>query len=134
MKTLYPAYAESLLDSSAPDLTGTNIKITALDSTYVYDAAHVTLDDLTGVIATSGNLASKSIAGGVFHAADVSLGSPSAGDEIVALVMYRDTGTPSTSGLMAYTDEDAGGSPISIDTDGAEVTVDFDPTTIFSVI
>lgn len=119
MKTLYPLYRAALLDNGV-DLISLNVKVVGLDSTYTYDDAHEFLDDLTGTVATSGNLASKTNTAGVFASADASLGSPTAGDTIVAYVMYRDSGTPSTSALVLYSDEDSAASPISVATDGTE--------------
>lgn len=134
MKTLYPSYGESVLDSSAPNLSSGDVKVAALSSTYVYNAAHNRYDDLSGVIANSGNLGSKSIAGGVFDAANNSFGSPAGGSTIVALVAYRDSGTPSTSELIAYTDEDPGGSPIEIETDGNEIFLNFPVEGLFGLV
>lgn len=123
MKKLYPSYAESLLDSSAPDLTGTNIKIAAFTTAdYTYDDAHTHADDLGTATATTGNLASKDISDGTFDAANPSLGSPASGT-ITRLVMYQDSGTPSTSPLIAYTDEDASGAPLSIGANGEAITI-----------
>lgn len=119
MKTLYPLYRAALLDNGV-DLVSGNIKIVGLDNTYVYDDGHEFLDDLTGTVATSGNLASKTATAGVFASADASLGSPGPGDTIVAYVMYRDTGTPATSALVLYSDEDSAASPISVATDSTE--------------
>lgn len=124
-KTLAASYRQTLLDSTAPDLSSVNLKIVALDATYVYSAAHNFLDDITGgaIVATTGNLASKTITDGVLDFADVSLGSPAAGDTITQLWLYYDTGTSSTSPLIAYTDEDGSGAALAIATDGGAITL-----------
>jgi hypothetical protein len=132
VKTLYPSYAESLLDSSAPNLSSTNIKIAAFTTAnYTYSAAHTHADDLGTATATTGNLASKTIDDGTFDAANPSLGSPAGGATITRLVMYQDSGTPATSPLIAYTDEDASGAALSIATNGEAITVSRDVAEAF---
>lgn len=76
MSALYGPYKQKLLDSSAPDLTTVDVKLVAVDSAdYTIDLTnHDFLDDIAGGgrVATSGNLAGKSITGGVFDANDLS--------------------------------------------------------------
>lgn len=132
-KQLYPSYAQSLLDSSCPNLSSANIKIAALSSTYTYSAAHNNYDDLTGVIANTGNLASKTITDGTFDADNPNLGSPAGGSTITRLVTYVDTGTPSTSSLIEYLDEDAAGSAISIATNGELITLNIHALGLFGL-
>jgi hypothetical protein len=133
-KALAASYKAALLDNGV-DLISGNVKIVALDSTYVYNAAHNFLDDIGGgsIVATSGNLASKTNTAGVFDAADVSLGSPAAGDTITQLWLYRDSGSAATSELVAYTDEDASAAALSIATNGEEITVTIAATGLFAV-
>jgi hypothetical protein len=134
MKTLYPSYAESLLDSSAPNLSSTNIKIAAFTTAaYTYSAAHTHADDLPAAVATTGNLASKTIDDGTFDAANPSLGSPAAGDPITRLVMYQDSGTPATSPLIAYTDEDASGASIVVTPNGEAITLNVNVLGLFGL-
>lgn len=73
-------------------------------------------------IATSGNLASKTATAGVCDAADVVL-SGVTGDTAEALVIYRDTGTESTSPLIAYMDT---GSGLPITPNGSDITIVWD--------
>jgi hypothetical protein len=132
-KTLAASYRQTLLDSSAPNLSSVNLKIVALDATYVYSAAHNFLDDIGGgsIVATTGNLASKTITDGVFDFANVSLGSPAGGDTITQLWLYYDTGSAATSPLIAYTNEDGAAAPISIATDGGDITLVVDASGFF---
>lgn len=132
-KVLYNGYRQACLDSSAPDLTSVNVKITAVSATYVYSAAHDFLDDVTGVIATTGNLASKTIVNGYFDAANPNLGSPAGGSTITGLILYHDTGTPSTSRLIAYTSENASGAALSVATDGTLITLNLHGSGLFRV-
>lgn len=83
---------------------------------YTYSAAHDNLDDIpSGArLGTPLTLASKTIgtiAAGVFDAADGSLGTPASSAE--ALVIYKSTGTESTSTLLWFLDTGVGGLPVS---------------------
>ena len=134
-KALSRAYAQTLLDSSAPNLSSSNLKIVAVDATYTYSAAHDFLDDVTGgaIVATSGNLASKTITNGTFDSANVSMGSPAAGDTITQFWLYYDSGSGATSVLIYYWNEDAAAAAISIATDGAEITVNVHASGYFAI-
>jgi hypothetical protein len=123
-KALATAYLEKRATTGL-NLSTLNIKLVALDATYTYSAAHDFLDDIAGgaIVATSGNLGTKTTTAGVFDSADVSLGSPAAGDTITQFWLYRDTGTAATSELIYYWDEDAAASAISIATNGEAITV-----------
>jgi hypothetical protein len=123
-KNLYPSYLV-LRATTGLNLSSLNLKLVALDSTYVYSSAHDFLNDISGgaIVATSGNLGSKTTTAGVFDSADVSLGSPAAGDTITQFVLYYDSGSGATSSLIYHFDEDSAGSAISIATDGTEKTV-----------
>ncbi|MDH0852401.1 hypothetical protein N5D66_31090, partial [Delftia tsuruhatensis] len=72
-----------------------------LPSSYVYDAAHEFLPDVGAVIGTAQALAGKSVAGGVFDAFSVNFGALPTGSTIGSVVLYKDTGTPATSPLIA---------------------------------
>lgn len=121
-KALFASYQEARLDNGV-DLISGNVKVAALDASYVYDNAHQFFDDVTGVVASSSNLTSKSNTGGVFNSDPANLGSPAPGDTVTQYVMYRDTGTPATSELVYYFNEDAAAAPISWATDGTPKTV-----------
>lgn len=100
-----------------------NIKIVLLDATYTYSAAHNNLDDIgAGArVATSGNLASKTDTDGYFGSASATFSAVAAGDTITQLYIYKDSGTESTSKLMAYYDTNAAAAAISVATDGGDL-------------
>lgn len=86
-----------------------DMRVVLLDSGYVYSAAHDNLDDVgagTRVV-TSGALASKTAAGGVLDAADVTFLALS-GDVITQGWIYKHTGTESTSTLWIYFNQATG--------------------------
>lgn len=82
-----------------------NIKLLMASATYTPNlATDQFLSTVTGVIATSGNLTTKTITAGVFDADDVTFSAVTTGSTIVYLVMYQDTGVAGTSRLIALWD------------------------------
>lgn len=75
-----------------------------------------------GIVATSGNLGTKTTAAGVADAADVTFTSVT-GDQCEALVIYKDSGLGTTSPLIAYIDT-ASGLPVT--PNGGDITVQWD--------
>lgn len=94
------------------DLLGDDIKVHMVESGYApaSSTAHDNLDDIPSgdrvAGGLSGNLASKTLSGGVFDAADLTISSVPAGPNIHALVVFQDTGVESTSKLIAYLDRE----------------------------
>jgi hypothetical protein len=130
---LYPAAKALLLgpgtlgttSGTAIDLIDDNIKIALIDTAdYTYSAAHDFLNDVAGaaIVATSSNLSGKSVTGGVFDATDVTLTSVT-GDVCEAIIIYKDTGTSSTSPLIAYIDSGAG---LPVTPGGGNIDIIFD--------
>lgn len=106
-----------------------NIKASLVD-TGTYTVAidtHEFYSDLSGVVADSGNLASKTVTLGVADAADVTFGTVT-GAQVDAVVIWKDTrgagGTLSTSPLIAYID--TAGATLPITPNGGDITVSWD--------
>ena len=104
-----------------------NIKAALVDSAvYTPDlTADEFLSDVTSggaVIATSSNLSSKDATDGVADAADITFSSVS-GAQSEYIVIYKDTGTASTSPLIALIDTATG---IPVTPSGADITVAWD--------
>lgn len=107
---LYDKGRQGIGDQSIAMLTA-NIKAVLVD-TGAYTANFATDDNLDDIavgarLATSANLASKTFTDGVFDAADISFGAVTS-VTAEAVVIYVDTGTASTSRLVAYIDTAAG--------------------------
>lgn len=116
---LYPSFKELLLGGDI-DLANDTIKAALVDTgTYTYSSAHDFYNDISGVVGTPGTLASKTITGGVFDAADQVYSSVS-GASVEAVVLYKDTGNTATSPLIAYIDG------ISVTPNGGNITVQWD--------
>ena len=132
-QALYDSYKQSLLDSSAPDLTSATVRAIFVTSTYTFSAAHDFFDDLTNTVGDGGTarangeaLGGKTITGGVFDATDPVFASVT-GTSISAFVLYVDSGVDATSNLIGYFDSISTISPSAI-----QVTINFDAAGIFS--
>ncbi|MDX2732868.1 MULTISPECIES: hypothetical protein [unclassified Streptomyces] len=125
---LYPSF-KALLLSGGIDLTTADIRAIIVDSAdYTYSAAHDFLDDVTAGarVAVSSSLASKTVAGGVFDAADVTY-SAVTGDSVEAIILYKHTGTDATSNLVAYIDG------VSVTPNGGNIVVSWNASGIFAL-
>lgn len=100
----YPKGAEKIL-SGAINFAADIIKVALVSTGYTFSAGHEFLSALGATrIGVDQVLASKTIAGGVFDAADVDFGTVASGSEAKALVLYKDTGNAATSPLLLYWD------------------------------
>ncbi|TRZ93459.1 MAG: hypothetical protein D4R82_05050 [Dehalococcoidia bacterium] len=122
---LYDKGREGFLDGSI-DWDTDDIRCILVDvADYTVDlAAHDNLDDIpSGArVATSDALTGKTVVAGVADADDVTF-SAVTGDQSEALVIYKHTGTESTSRLIAYID-DATGLPVT--PNGGDITIQWD--------
>ena len=112
--TLYDAARQRFLEAQINWMTDT-VKVLLVD-TGAYTpqtAVHQYLSDISGSARIAGpvTLTSKTTTGGAADAADVTFTSVT-GPSIEAIVIYIDTGTESTSPLVAFIDT-ATGLPIS---------------------
>lgn len=111
---LYPKFKE-LMAGGDIDLASDDIRAILIDTAdYTYSAAHDFLDDVPAGarVAVSSAFASKTITGGVLDAADLTFSSVT-GDQCEALIIYKHTGTDSTSPLIAYIDTVSSGLPVT---------------------
>lgn len=123
MNALYDKGREGFLGADIAWDTD-NIKCVLVDlGVYTADLAnHEFLSDVSGVVATSPNLTSKTIAAGVADAADVLLTSVS-GNESEAVVIFQDTTIAATSRLIAYVDTATG---LPVTPNGGDITIQWD--------
>ena len=84
------------------------------------------------ILGTPVTLTGASVVGGVLDAADISFASIAAGNTSEGVVIYKDTGNPVTSPLLAYIDVITG---FPVATNGNDVNVQWDNGTykIFSL-
>ena len=85
-----------------------NLKVVLLSSAYVYSASHINLSDIAaGIVATSGNLTGAANTNGLL-AANGPTFSALTGAQVTQAFLYHDTGTSSTSTLIAYLNQGPG--------------------------
>jgi hypothetical protein len=123
---LYAKTKKLILDADL-DLLVDDIRAILVDTAdYSVDlAAHDFLDDVAAGarVAVSSELTNKSTTGGVFDADDVTWSSVT-GDQCEAVILYKHTGTDSTSPLIAYIDSFSSGMPVT--PNGGNITCQWD--------
>ena len=128
---MYPNGAEAILNKEM-DFSVDNFRCVLVDTgTYTYSAAHNDHADLTGIVATSGNMTSLDITGGVFDAADVTFSAVS-GATAEAIVLYHWTGTSATSKLILYLDTGVTNLPVT--PNGGDITIQWNASGIFDIV
>lgn len=121
---LYAKGKEKILSASI-NLPSDTIKASLLSSSYT---ANLSTDEFwSGISAnllnTSQTLGSKSVTAGVFDAADVTFTAVTSGSTVKAVVIWKDTGTASTSPLLVYIDTITG---FPLATNGGDITITWD--------
>lgn len=129
---IYPAYKQALLDAlSNTDLNDGTVKVALIDTgTYTYSSAHDFYDDVSGVVGTPQTINNTTVTNGLFDGDDVTFSALS-GATVEALIIYIDTGTPSTSRLVAYLDTGVTGLPLT--PSGTDVDIAWDGSGIFQL-
>jgi hypothetical protein len=130
---LYPIGKKAILDGDIDFLTDT-IKIVLCDVTVTYNSAHDFLNDIAAGdrVATSGALSSKTTTGGAFDAADVTF-TALTGNAVTSWILFKDTGTESTSQLIAFFDTVSGGGALSFTPNGGNFTLSFGASGILTI-
>jgi hypothetical protein len=128
---VYPAYKASLLTQSpSVDYDTDTIKLALVKITGTgavsYSAAHDFYDDVSsGVVGTPQTLGTKTTTGGKASSAAVTFTAVSSAGNTLGCVLYKDTGTGSTSPLIAWYDT---GTNIPATPNGGDITVSPDGT------
>ena len=118
---LYTKAKEKIL-SGAINFVDDTIKVALVKNTY---PQNLTNDEFFSAIAayvvgTPQTLASKTIANGVFDAADAAFPAVASGDTLEGVAIYKDTGVAGTSALIAYVDTITG---FPLATNGSDLTI-----------
>lgn len=122
---LYDKGREGFLDGSI-DWDTNNIKIVFVDE--ADDSINLNTDDnlddraVASRVATSGNLAGKTVTDGVADADDVTIATVT-GDQFESIDIYKDTGVESTSRLICNIDTATG---LPATPSGGDITVRWD--------
>ena len=130
---VYPKAKKAILDADI-DLLVDTIKIVLCDNSITYNAAHDFLDDIPSGdrVATSAALSSKTTTDGAFDAADVTFTALS-GSTVTSWILFKDTGTASTSNLIAFFDTVSGGGALSFTPNGGNFTLSVGASGIFTI-
>lgn len=134
---LYPKFKQALLGAGVNLVTGT-IKAQLIDSSaYAYADAHQFLSSVPvgARYGTPATLVNKTVVNGVFDADDALFTSVPAGatgttDKEEAIVLFRDTGDPTTSELILFIDTATG---LPVTPNGGNIVVAWDAAGIFSL-
>ena len=128
---IYPKWKEAIIQASTnSSLTGT-VKAALVDTgTYTYSSTHQFYSDLSGVVGTPGSIGTHTYTSGTFDGADVTF-SAVTGNSVEAIVIYIDTGTTTTSRLVAYLDTGYTGLPVT--PNGGDITITWNASGIFTL-
>lgn len=111
---IYPAAKEKFMSGQLNWLSDPIVCLLVGTANYTYSSAHASLADIPAAarIATSGTLSGRTAALGVADAADITFGTVS-GNIVNAVVLYSNSGTDSSSPLVAYLDTAVSGLPLN---------------------
>jgi hypothetical protein len=120
--TVYPKYMEAVIQASSGSSLAGTLKAVLIDTAdYTYSAAHDFYDDVSaGAVGTPQTIGSKTYTNGLLDGADVTYTAVT-GDPCEAVIIFLDTGTPSTSRLVAYLDTGVTGLPVT--PNGGDITI-----------
>ncbi len=127
---LYPLAKQQFL-SAGINMMSDTIKVALLDLTkYTFSSSHQYLSDLVGGsggdprIGTDQTLTNKSVTNGIFNAAATVVPSVT-GNPVEGLLLYKSTGTNSTSNLILFVDTGSGAG-IALIPNGTNITISWD--------
>lgn len=130
---LYAKWKEQLLQFTANNnLSAGTVKVALVDTgVYTYNSADQFYSAVSSaVVGTPQTIGSKTFTNGVFDGADVTYTAVT-GNSVEALVIYVDTGTASTSPLVAYIDTSVTGLPVT--PNGGDITITWNASGIFAL-
>jgi hypothetical protein len=120
---IYPKAKESMLAAGINMSSGT-VKAALVDTgTYTYSATHDFYNDVSGVVGTPQAITTKTFTDGVFDGDNVTY-TALTGNTVEAIIIFIDTGTPTTSALIAYLD--TGYTNLPFTPNGGDVTIQWD--------
>lgn len=120
---IYPLYKQALMQAATNiDMEGANITAALIDTAvYTYSAAHQFESDLSGVIGTNQVLTTPAVGtDGAFNSDNPTWTAVAGGTTVEAIIVFIDTGTPTTARLVYYVDTSQTGLPFT--TNGGDVT------------
>lgn len=123
---LYDKGRQGFLDGSI-DWDTDDVRATLVRGYTPNQSTHDMLDDVTGaggtLVSTTSALGTKTVTDGVADAADPTLSAVTAGAACNHIVIYKHTGTASTSRLIACIDTATG---LPVTPNGGDIVIQFD--------
>lgn len=130
---IYPAYKDALLTGDSDvDLTTGTIKVSLIDTDVsTYDSTDQFYSNVVaGSIISTSTITNPTVTDGIFDGDDVTFTSVT-GNESEALMIWKDTGTTTTSRLVAWIDTGVTGLPIT--PSGGNIDVTWNASGIFKL-
>lgn len=129
---LYPRWKEQLLQfTTNNNLSAGTVKVALVTAGYTYSSADQFYSSASAsVVGTPQTIGSKTFTNGVFDGADVTFTAVT-GSQVVALLIYIDTGTAGTSPLVAYLDTGITNLPVT--PNGGDITITWNASGIFAL-
>jgi hypothetical protein len=129
---LYPKWKEQLLQFTANNnLSAGTVKVALVTAGYTYSAANQFYSSVSAsVVGTPQTIGSKTFTDGVFDGGNVTFTAVT-GSQVVALVLYIDTGSAATSPLVAFLDTGVTNLPVT--PNGGDITITWNASGIFAL-
>jgi hypothetical protein len=130
---LYPKWKEQLLQfTTNNNMSSGTVKVALVDTgVYTYNSTDQFWSAASSAsVGTPQTIGSKTFTNGVFDGADVTFTAVT-GSSVEALVIWIDTGTASTSPLVAYIDTSVTGLPVT--PNGGDITITWNASGIFAL-
>ncbi len=129
---LYVKWKEALLQfTSNNNLSAGTVKCALVSAGYTYSSSDQYWSAASAsVVGTPQTIGSKTFTNGVFDGSDVTYTSVS-GSQVVALILYIDTGSAATSPLVAFIDTGVTNLPVT--PNGGDILVTWSASGIFSL-
>jgi hypothetical protein len=129
---LYPKWKQALLEFTANnDLDGQTVKVALVTAGYTYSSSDQYYSSVSAsVVGTPQTIGSKTFTNGVFDGSDVNYLAVT-GSQVVALVIYIDTGNAATSPLVAFIDTGVTNLPVT--PNGGNIAITWNASGIFAL-
>lgn len=113
--------------AGAIDWTSDSFKLVLTDNAATPDSSPYLSDLDTAHTVASGPITGATVAGRTALCGTVAVTGVPSGKTVVGMWIVRDTGSPSTSRLVGFTDTNSDTTPISYVTDGSDLSIEFTP-------
>lgn len=123
MSAVYPSAKTALLRGQL-DLLVDTVKAVMVED-HPFNPVDAVFTDLTDTLGSPVQVSVANVADGIAIANDVTFNAVANGATVKGLVVYRDSGTPGTSELIAHLDRRADSTILGVATNGGSITFSF---------